>query len=243
MFLDDYYNRVLVLQGEVYTNERENVLKAARAVAASVAAGGMLHVFGCGHSHILAEEAFYRAGGLVQVDAILDSAVMLHEGAAKSSAVERMSGYAGHILDRFPVREGDVMLLFSTSGINALPIEMAQASKEKKMTVVVVSSSAYDSVASRDKSGKRLSDWGDVVIDNHVPLGDAVLSPAELEGNIVPCSTILSTLILNMIIAQTAEELIKNGCKPKFYKSGNIPGGDEVNRRYIEEYKDRIKLL
>ncbi|MEA4998975.1 MAG: SIS domain-containing protein [Candidatus Limiplasma sp.] len=243
MFLDDYYNKVRALQEEVYADEREGIRKAAEAVAATVAADGILHVFGCGHSHMLTEEAFYRAGGLVQVNAILDSAVMLHEGAVKSSAVERMSGYACHIIDRFDVREGDVMLLFSTSGINSLPIEMAEAAKKKKMTVIVVSSSTYDSVPSRHSSGKRLHNCGDIVINNHVPLGDAVLSPKEIHGSIVPSSTVINAMILNMIIAQTAEELLKAGCEPKFFKSGNLPGGDEINNRYIQEYKNRIKLL
>jgi uncharacterized phosphosugar-binding protein len=86
-------------------------------------------------------------------------------------------------------------------------------------------------------------DFGDIVIDNHVPIGDAVLDVNGISGKIVPSSTILSVLILNMIIAQIAEELLILGSTPKFYISGNIPGGAISNKRYIEEYKGRIKLL
>ena len=211
-----YYDSIQKLMGEVLDTEKENVERAAAVIAGSIAKGGMFHIFGCGHSHIFAEEAFYRAGGLVPVNPILDSAIMLHEGALKSSAVEKMSGYASHILDRFTVSTGDVILIFSTSGVNSLPIEMAIEAKKKGMIVVVVTSLAYMCGESRHSSGKHLADFGDLVIDNHIPLGDALLEVDGIEGKIVPGSTLIGVLLLNMMIAQTAEELLRLGIEPKF---------------------------
>lgn len=243
MLCQEYYAKLQERLGEVYACETDRIVEAARSIAASIANDGVLHIFGCGHSHMLAEEAFYRAGGLVQVNPILDSAVMLHEGAVKSSAVERMTGYASHILDRYTVRKGDVLLVFSTSGINSLPIEMAQAARDKGLKVVVVTSFAYKEIPSRHKDGKHLLDMGDIIINNHVPVGDALLSVEGVDDSIAPSSTILSGLILNMIIAQIAEELLALGVKPKYFTSGNVPGGSEWNKQYTSEYRERIKLL
>lgn len=243
MICDQYFNRILALEKELYEQERDRVREAARLIAAVVAHGGLVHMFGCGHSHMLAEEAFYRAGGLAAVDPIMDSAVMLHEGAVKSSAVERMSGYAEPILDRFDARAGDVLVVFSTSGLNALPVDMALYAKQKGLHVIAVTSAAYRDAPSRHPQGKRLADVGDIVIDNHVPLGDALVTPEGMGHAIAPASTVLGALLVNMIVAQVAEELRALGVEPPYFKSGNLPGGAEYNRRYVELFRSRVRML
>lgn len=240
---DQYYHSALHLLEDIYQQESAAILNAAKAVAKAISGGGLLHIFGCGHSHILAEDAFYRAGGLVPVNPILDSAVMLHDGAVKSSAVERMSGYAKHIIDRHPVHPGDAFLVFSTSGINALPIEMAAAAREKGAYVIAVTSMAYRDAPSRHPNGLHLFQAADLVIDNHVPHGDAIVHSDALNRSIAPCSTILCSMILNMIVAQTAEELIHLGVEPQYFCSGNVAGGRAYNQQYIDQYMHRIPAL
>ena len=158
---------------------------------------GLLYVFGCGHSHMLAEELFYRAGGLVPVYPIFETAAMLHEGAAKSSQVERMSGYAQHVITRYPIGEGDVLLLSSTSGINPFPMEMAEAAREKGATVIGISSFAYLGNPSRHAEGKHLPDFCDICVDNHVPTGDATVQVCADGTKAGPVSTIASIAIAN----------------------------------------------
>lgn len=223
--------------------EQESIAQAAEWIAESVANDGLLHLFGCGHSHLLVEDFFYRAGGLVPVNAILETSVMLHEGAVKSSRVERMTGYAEHILDNYEVAPGEVIIVISNSGINSLPVEMALAAKGKGLKVVALCSSSYFGDETRHHSGKRLSDIADLVIDNHMPHGDALVGIPGTELKMASGSTVIGSIILNMVMTSVAERLVARGVEPPVYISGNIPGGFERNRSYIEKYRKRIKHL
>lgn len=243
MLYRDYYEEVMRIEACIVEEEREGILQAVAMMADAIEADGMIHIFGCGHSHMLAEEAFYRAGGLVPVNPILDTAVMLHEGGPKSSEVERMERYAPLILDRHQVKAGDVIFIYSTSGINGCSIDMALYAKEKGMKVVAVTSSHYAKMKSRHSSGKRLCDCADLVLDNHVPYGDALVQMPGSEKRIAPGSTVFCALIWNMIISQLAEELVERGVEPQYYTSGNVTGGREENREYIEAYRGRINAL
>lgn len=227
----------------IVENEMDSILKAAEWIADSVANNGLVHLFGCGHSHLLVEVIFYRAGGLVPVNAILETSVMLHEGAVKSSKIERLSGYAELILDNYSVNQGEVMIVISNSGINGIPVEMALAAKQKGLKVVAVSSSSYQTAKSRHPSGKRLRDIADLVIDNHMPHGDALVEVPSTELKMASGSTIAGSLILNMVMTTVAEKLIERGVTPPIFVSGNIPGGFEQNEAYIEQYRGRIKHL
>jgi len=243
MLAHEYFDRLIEIMQEIKQHETASIQQAAEWIADSIAADGLVHLFGCGHSHLLAEDVFYRAGGIVPVNAILESSTMLHEGAVKSSMVERMTGYASLILDNYSVKPGEVMIVISTSGINSLPVEMAMAAKAKGLKVVVISSSAYLTTASRHPSGKRLQDVADLVIDNHVPRGDALVQVPGSAVKMASSSTVAGSLILNMIMTTVAEGLIARGVEPPIYVSGNLPGGFEQNMAYIEKYRGRIKHL
>lgn len=239
----DYYNKILDIQQNIINNEQGAIHKAASIMADTIKKDGLVHIFGCGHSHIMAEEAFYRAGGLVQVNPILDSAVMLHEGAVKSSRVEKMEIYAKYIAERYQLNKNDTIFVFSTSGINGCPIEMINCAKEKGLTTIAVTSLLYDEEPSFHSSGKKLYEVADLVINTHVPHGDALVKLDDRQGNIAAGSTVISAFIWNIVICQLAEELVKQGITPKYFTSGNISGGREKNKLYIDEYKNRIKLL
>src|SRR5690606_41545629 len=169
MLAQDYFNQLTKVMQNIKQHEMASIRQAASWIAESVAQDGLVHLFGCGHSHLLVEDIFYRAGGLVPVNAILETSVMLHEGAVKSSKIERLSGYAELILDNYSVNQGEVMIVISNSGINGIPVEMALAAKQKGLKVVAVSSSSYQTAKSRHPSGKRLRDIADLEIDNHLP--------------------------------------------------------------------------
>jgi len=114
-----YASDVLNLAQKAVDSEYEQIKKVASVIFESLKNGGVLHVFGCGHSHMFMEECFYRAGGIAPINPIFETSTMLHEGAVKSSMIERMSGYAPYVLDNYETTPGEVILVFSQSGINS----------------------------------------------------------------------------------------------------------------------------
>ena len=238
-----YYENTLELINKIYCTQMQQMEKAADCLEQAIRQDGLIYVFGCGHSHMVSEELFYRAGGLVQVCPILDSAVMLHEGAAKSSKIERMSGLAGPLLERYEISSKDVLLIVSNSGINSFGIEMALEARQKGCCVVAISPSQYGGVASRHKSGKYLKDICDIYIDNCVGKGDACVKISEDGKYAGPLSSLSAFFIANLLILMTCERQINHGQIPKVYCSGNIDGADGVNEKYILQYRSRIRHL
>lgn len=237
----EYADRALSLARQVMETQGAQIEAAADRIFASLRQDGLLHVFGCGHSHILAEECFYRAGGLVPINPIFESSAMLHEGAVKSSMVERMPGFARLILDNYATKPGECLIIFSTSGINSVPVEMALAARERGLTVIALTSGCYGGVAPRSKSG-RLQDVADLVIDTQIPKGDALLRIRD-DIRAVPGSTVVGCIVLNALIAEILERYTRAGLTPPVFVSGNTEGGFEKNRRYIEAYRGRVKSL
>ena len=238
-----YATAILELTQQVIDNQYENIIKASNTIYTSLKEGGLLHVFGCGHSHMLMEECFYRAGGLVPINPIFETSTMLHEGAVKSSMIERMSGYAHLILDNYEVKAGEVILIFSTSGINSLPIEMALAAKGKGLTVVGFTSLNYQNQKSRHSSGKKLCDVADIVINTQAKQGDAMVEYKKLGISAVPGSTVISTTVLNTLIAEIIGHYEEEGLTAPVFVSGNLENGMERNQANIEKYRYRIKAL
>ncbi|TZE82963.1 SIS domain-containing protein [Calorimonas adulescens] len=240
---NDYINKIGEIIDKIKTLELNNLELSSSAIARCIMDGGIVHIFGCGHSHILGEEMYYRAGGLVPVHPILDTGLMLHEGAAKSSDLERFEGY-GTILAKYQdIRKGDIVIVISNSGRNPVPIEMAIYAKGKEARVIVITSMEYSkSQPSRHSSGKHLYEFGDIVIDNHGVPGDAVLKLDGIPEPFAPSSTVIGATILNAVFARAVEIMHENGYEPPIFISGNIDGADEHNRKLMERYRDRIKF-
>ena len=243
MLYQEYYHKVLQVLDHAIGDQAEKLQKTAALVADTLAADGLIYLFGCGHSHIVAEDLFYRAGGLAPVYPILDSALMLHDGAVKSSCLERMCGLADPLFKRFPITQRDILFVVSTSGINSVPIEMARCAQEKGITVVTVVSQAYAQDTSRHPSGKKLSDFADIVLDNGVCHGDAAVEIGTSGIHLGPISTISACTIMQAIVVQASQMLWEKGVEPPVYVSGNVQGGMEKNMDLIERYRSRIRFL
>ncbi|MDD3171891.1 MAG: SIS domain-containing protein [Bacilli bacterium] len=242
MNYENFTCKVTELINIINVEETKNIEKAALIIYQAMRQKGLLHIFCTGHSHMMAEEMFYRAGGLVQINPILEPFLMQHEGAARSTRFERLSGIAKIIFDSVDKKPFEPFLIVSNSGINAVPIEMALCAKENKNPVIVVTSrSVSEKLVSRVSSGKHLFELADVVIDNHAPNGDGIIETKY--GNIGAVSTIVSTYIAQRLVLAIISNYEKDGISPVIYKSANINGGDEHNRGLFDEYEKRIRSL
>lgn len=202
-----------------------------------------LYAFGTGHSHMLAEEIFFRAGGLARGVPILDSQLMLHENAIESTRQERKEGYASQLLDLYPIEKGDLLIVASNSGRNAVPIEMAVEARLRGLKVISISNLAHAKEwPSRHASGKMLADVSDLSIDNCVLPGDASLALNSMPACVGPTSTITGSLIINAIIVQAIENAIARGSLPEIYISSNSDG-DDHNEKLLRKYQQRIRHL
>ena len=238
--IDTYYKELCDTLAEINGTQRDKIEAAARRAAKVIEDDGIIYVFGCGHSNLVAADSFYRAGGLANVCAMFDTDLMLHNGAAKSSAIERMEGVAPHIFKRYCITSHDMLIVVSSSGLNGVPIEMADLGRKAGVFTVAVCSSAYFNEVSRHSSGKLLYQNADVYIDNCVPKGDAVVDIGDMKMGAV--STAASCFVLNAVLTQGAEYASAK-TKPPIYISGNIEGGAEKNEALINKYYGRIKHL
>jgi uncharacterized phosphosugar-binding protein len=240
------YERYLDRLGELLNELRaqgEQIEAAARMIAACIGAGGIVHVFGSGHSHMMAEEVFHRAGGLWAFNAMLD-VNLTSFGTLKAGMVERTEGYAPVILDSFDVRPDEVVIVVSNSGINPVPIELAiEAGKRGAKTIAITSAANYASAKSRHSSGKKLADVVDLTVDSRVPVGDAIVTLDGLDAPVAAASTALGAALMNAIVAQTAAALLAAGQQPPVIVSMNVPGGDERNAGLAAKYGPRLRLL
>ena len=237
-----YFERLQELMSAL-RDEGPRIEAAAKAMAGCIADGGIVHVFGSGHSHMMAEEVFHRAGGLFAFNAMLD-VNLTSFGTLKAGMVERTEGYAKVILASFDVRPGEVVVVVSNSGINPVPIELAiEASAIGATTIAVTSKANYRNAPSRHSSGKRLAEIANLTIDSRVPVGDAILALEGLDVPVAAASTALGAALMNAMVAQTAEELIAAGQRPPVIVSMNVPGGDARNAELTERYRPRLQLL
>ncbi len=161
--------------------------------------------------------------------------------ATLGSALERVDGLAGAVLDTSPARPGDVLVVISLSGRNSLPVEMALNARALGLKVIGVTSVAYASeTKSRHVSGTYLKDHCDIVLDTKIALGDAELTAEGISAPFAPASTVVTSALIQAVMAAAAGDLAERGIDPPMLRSGNIDGGHEWNGRIMTEYGDRI---
>ncbi len=243
MLIDDY---AVILKETIETireTQREKILQAAILVKEVIQKDGLIYVFGCGHSHMIAEETFYRAGGLACVAPVFCEPLMLHESAYLSSRLEKADGYYETLLRSVRFSEKDMLICVSSSGVNAVPVEYAAAVKRMGIPVVGVASDEYLEQDAHNQLGKHLQDVCSICINNVVPHGDACLHPDGLPVKMTPVSTVASVFIVNSILAEGTQLALKDGLEVPVYMSGNIPGGAEYNKALVWKYRERIHCL
>lgn len=243
MLMDQYAQNLTQAISNIAAKERDNILAAAALVKRTIANDGLIYVFGCGHSGILSEESFYRAGGLACVSPMFYEPLMLHESASLSSRLEKQTGLAPKVLEHYDITPKDLVFCVSTSGVNAVPVEVTAALREKGVDVVAITSSSYASQAVKNPVGKHLYEVASLWIDSQAPHGDACLRPVGLPVAMTPMSTVCAAYIINSVLAEGTQLALDAGLKVPVYLSGNIPGGAEANQALIDRYKPRIRHL
>jgi uncharacterized phosphosugar-binding protein len=241
---DSYLGRISAMVARLHEEQLEQIREAGRLVAEALRADRLVHVFGTGHSHMLAEEGLFRAGGLAPVNAILESGLMLHEGAAVSTRLEKLPGYSPIVADKYGFEEGDLLIVISNSGVNAAPVEMALLAKEAGLKVLAISSVAYSkSVEPRPGVSARLYEIADLTLDNLGEPGDAVVDVDGTGLKVGPTSTVIGATLLNAIFVEATCTLAAEGVEPPVYRSSNMPGASEHNRRLVQRFAGRIRHL
>jgi len=239
-----YHQTIMRLLDTIARSQAQSLERAAQAVFASLRAGGVFHVFGSGHSHALAEEAYHRAGGLVPVNAIQEVFLTPLTSPRMSGQLERVPGLAKIILDGHDLRPGEVLMVISNSGINAVPVEVALEGKSRGLTVIALTSLHHSQgVASRHPSGKRLFEIADIVLDNCGEPGDATVRYEGIQGKVAPTSLLAGAYIINSLVCRVVGLFLAQGLTPPVYLSANVPGGDEYNRELEAKYRGRIRGL
>ncbi len=213
----------------------EAIRSAGRLVGDSLLSGGVWHLFGTGHSHLISEEVYYRAGGLAPVNAILFPALMQHEGPATSTKLERLPGLARLILEKEDIRPGEVLTIISNSGKNAVPVELALLARERGVKTIALTSLKQSSAATLGAGqSHKLFEVCDLVLDNCGSAGDAAIPVGQAGLATGPTSTFANVIIIQQVVLEICRIFTDAGQEPPLFKSANLPGGDAWNASLIE---------
>ena len=236
-----FLTAIAVITDRIHTTQLPAIEAAATAAADSIACGRMLHLFGAGHSSLPVMEAFPRIGGvvgfhpLIELPLSFNGQVVGQMGQRQASFLERVPGYADVILANYALDPRDSMMIFSHSGINALPVEMAAAARKIGMHTIAVCSIEHTMAQQARHALGRLCDNADIVIDNCVPEGDALVTVPGAAYKVASGSTIAAMVIVDALVAETAAQLQKRGQELVIYPSHNIAASAQAETSMINQ--------
>jgi uncharacterized phosphosugar-binding protein len=248
-----YFDATIGLLQHLKATQMDAIQKASRLCAERIAQGGLVFLFGCGHSRMMCEEMTPRQGCFVGFVAMVELSLSTHSAIVGSNGLraplylEKYEGYAQQILDGFRFGPHDAFIVISTSGIRPVPVEMARGARELGLPVIAIVSRAHsEQSAPAHSSGKKLTDFADIVIDNACPPGDCVVELQGLDWRTGPASTVTGAMIINMLRCETARLLLEKKYKPEMLPShqfiGNQSAEDQLERFY-EAYRKSLRHL
>jgi uncharacterized phosphosugar-binding protein len=244
-----YLEASQALMRRILEEEREPMERAAQRLCEQIAADRLVHVFGPGgHSNLATQEIFFRAGGLINVRAIRAAGTLLAPGARRALATQRTPGYGKVVIADRRLGPDDLLILVNAYGINAALIDAALEARRRGVFLIGVSSRAHASGTSPDHPARHptrqnLHDIVDIAIDTKVMIGDAVVTVPGMSQPIAAISTFANAFALNCLVIRTVARLVERGIEPPVWRSGNAPGGDEANARFIARFHDRVRAL
>jgi len=244
-----YLDATIDLLRKIEAEQRENIDKAASMMADAIEQDRLIHVYGGGgHTTLVMGEMFFRAGGLANINPLMETGLSVFNQALKYLELERCVNYGRSIMKYYRLQPDDVLILFHNIGINAATIDAAMEAKEQGAKIIAVSSSRWQEQMPADHfirhpNGKNLFDLADVCIDDYNEVGDCVVEVPGFETPIAPNSNIVDFCIAHWLEIATVKECVSRGIEPPVWRSANAPGGDAFNAQFIEKYMPRVKCL
>ena len=230
----NYASKINSILKKITKEESKKIKKSASIIKNSYKKGGQLYIFGTGHSQLIAEDAFHRAGGFAAACPIRNENTNFSKGASKATKLERTPFVAKKALQKYKLNKNDVLMVISNSGVNHAPVEAALIAKKKKIKTLAITSYKYSKNAPLSSLNKRLYEIVDIYIDNKIPAGDSLIKFNKI--SVGPASTITGSFILNSILVEVAD-LLKNENFFPFYISSNMPNANKNNDKLIKKFK------
>ena len=244
-----YLETAIELLKKIEDEQYNNMAAAAKLMSEAIIEDKLIHVYGGGgHTTLPVGEMFFRAGGLSNINPIMETGLSVFNQALKYLQLERCENFGRAVVRYYDLKPGDVLLIFHNIGINAATIDAALEAKACGVKIIAVSSHYWQDEIPKDyelrhSSGKNQFDLADVCIDDYNPVGDSVVRLPGFDTPIGPISNLTDMYIAHRLEIETARLCLEKGIQPPMWKSANVPGGDEANQALIEKYKPRIKML
>lgn len=241
-----YFSEIQGILDQIAKTQQREIQQAAAIVAETIEVGGLVYLFGSGHSVIPVMDVFPRYGSFVGFCPIYDPRLMWFNvvgpgGARELLWLERQEGYAKNVLASYRLEPRDSILIFSHGGLNAAPIEMALEAKSRGLKVITISSHQNARRArATHSSGKKLSELADVAIDNCVPPEDALVGVDGVPEKFAAGSTVAGVSIAMALVAEVGARLVRDGAKPLTFVSPNVGLDPDHNQRVFEEHARRL---
>jgi len=244
-----YLDATVALMHKIEAEQRENIEKAADLMVGAIAADRLIHVYGGGgHTTLVMGEMFFRAGGLANINPLMETGLSVFNQALKYLELERCVNYGRSIVKYYRLQPDDVLIIFHNIGINPATIDAAMEAKEQGAKIIAVSSSKWQTEMPPDHfirhpSQQNLFDLADVCIDDYNEVGDCVVRVPGFDTPIAPNSNLIDFFIAHRLEIETVKRCVARGIEPPVWRSANAPGGDEFNAQYVAKYSPRVKSL
>lgn len=244
-----YLDATIALMRKIEVEQRENIEKAADLMVEAIAADRLIHVYGGGgHTTLVMGEMFFRAGGLANINPIMETGLSVFNQALKYLELERCVNYGRSIVKYYRLEPGDLLIIFHNIGINPATIDAALEAKERGAKIIAVSSSKWQNEMPPDHfirhpSRKNLFDLADVCIDDYNAVGDCAVRVPGFDTPIAPNSNVIDFFIAHRLEIEAVKRCVARGIEPPVWRSANAPGGDEFNAHYVAKYLPRVKSL
>lgn len=244
-----YLESTIAVLRRIEREQGPNIEKAAELMAGAIAADRLIHVYGGGgHTTLVMGEMFFRAGGLANINPIMETGLSVFNQALKYLELERCVNYGASIVKYYRLQPDDVLVIFHNIGINAATIDAALEAKKAGAKIIAVSSSNWQTQMPpehfiRHPSRKNLFDLADVCIDDYNEVGDCAVRVPGFDTPIAPNSNVVDFYIAHRLEIATVKRCVALGIEPPVWRSANAPGGDQFNAKYVEKYSPRVKAL
>ena len=244
-----YIDKAFANIREVAEKQEANIKAAAKLMADAIAEDRLINIYaGGGHTTLPMGEMFFRAGGFANINPLMETALSVFNQALKYLELERSVTLGAAIIRYYDIKEGDVVIIFHSIGINPATIDAAEECRKRGAKIIAISSSYWQSQMPKDHfirhpNGKNLFDYADVCIDNYNPVGDAVVNLPGLSTPIGPVSNVVDFAIAHLLEIETCRQCLERGIVPPVWNSANTVDGDRKNAAYLAKYKPLVKCL